>query len=62
MGSLKPPSQKPPPGSAPPPADARASQRSTAGRAIDDPSFLLPEIIPFAPGSGPFRIKGWGNR
>jgi hypothetical protein len=29
-------------------------------RAIDDPYFTLPEAIPFAPGSGPFRMKGWG--
>jgi hypothetical protein len=27
---------------------------------VDDPHFHLPETFPFAPGSSPFRIKGWG--
>jgi len=30
------------------------------GRTIDDPYFALPEVTPFPPGSGPFRVKGWG--
>jgi hypothetical protein len=38
-----------PPSSPPPP-----------GRGVDDPYFALPEACPFPPGSGPFRIKGWG--
>jgi hypothetical protein len=30
------------------------------GRPIEDPFFGLPDEVPFPPGSGPFRIKGWG--
>ena len=29
-------------------------------RAIEDSYFNLPEVPPFAPGTSPFRIKGWG--
>jgi hypothetical protein len=36
------------------------SLKPPAGRSIEDPHFILPEEPPFSPGSGPFRIKGWG--
>ncbi len=36
------------------------SLRPSGGKSIDDPFFTLPDKCPFLPGSGPFRIKGWG--
>lgn len=36
------------------------SLKPPAGRNVEDPHFALPEKAPFAPGAGPFRIKGWG--
>jgi len=60
--SVRPPSVRPP--SLIPPSirvpSVPPSSRPPPGRAIEEPYFALPDTLPFKPGAGPFRVKGWG--